>query len=184
MNAIQTLSPSDHFGIIKFNHLHEWYKGGYASSPPPQDGYGGYIDHKANELQAAPGAPLLFQATEDAKNQAIQWVNSVTVAGATDILTPLLGGPGREIGALQVLQDHQNQNQGQTVPYIFMLTDGAVSGEDEIVRQVKSFCDHTWQWPEQKPRFMTCGIGQVRSLLVCLWFGFTLCDDSIRMRIS
>jgi len=162
VNAIQTLSPSDHFGIIKFNHLHEWYKGPGSAQPapsaPPQSGF---IDHKMQEMTPPGGFTLLFQATEDAKLQAIQWVNSVTVAGATDIMTPLLGGPNREMGALQVLQDHQGRNQGNTVPYIFMLTDGAVNGEDEIVRQVKGFCDNpsTWPWA-QKPRFMTCGIGQ------------------------
>eukprot|EP00656_Telonema_subtile_P001711 TRINITY_DN10743_c0_g1_i4.p1 TRINITY_DN10743_c0_g1~~TRINITY_DN10743_c0_g1_i4.p1 ORF type:complete len:442 (+),score=70.46 TRINITY_DN10743_c0_g1_i4:167-1492(+) len=79
--------------------------------------------------------------------------------------------------ALLTLRDHQNVNPA-TVPYVFMLTDGAVHGEDTIVNDAKKFIENEWPHP-QKPRFMTCGIGQYTNayfLKMLASFGRGFCE--------
>ncbi|KAL3688709.1 hypothetical protein R1sor_015018 [Riccia sorocarpa] len=90
-------------------------------------------------------SPQLLSASQEVTKQAQEWIySSVDARGGTDILTPLQQ-------ALQMLQNIQGY-----VPYIFLITDGAVSNERGICREIQSTIQLTGQ---AAPRLSTFGIG-------------------------
>ncbi|KAL2630894.1 hypothetical protein R1flu_015580 [Riccia fluitans] len=90
-------------------------------------------------------SPQLLSASKEVTKQAQDWIHfSVEARGGTDILTPLQQ-------ALQMLQNIQGY-----VPYIFLITDGAVNDERGICRQIQNTIQLTGQ---AAPRISTFGIG-------------------------
>ena len=88
----------------------------------------------------------LVPASEENQAAAIEWVNNIQAAGLTDILTPLKS-------AVNILeQSHNHPQTKDTVPFVFLITDGAVTNERDI-------CAYT-QGLRTPIRFNTFGIGQ------------------------
>ncbi|KAG6549238.1 hypothetical protein Mapa_009224 [Marchantia paleacea] len=90
-------------------------------------------------------SPQLVPAAVDVTHQAQDWIySSIESRGGTDILTPLQQ-------ALQMLQNLQGY-----VPYIFLITDGAVNDERGICRLMQNALS---QGGSAAPRISTFGIG-------------------------
>ena len=98
-------------------------------------------DHEQVYWQQAP-----VSADKAAKAQAQQWVGQIQARGLTDILTPLQS-------ALQTLEGTPvNTSAGMSIPFIFLMTDGAVDNEREICHFLSS--------QQRRTRIMTMGIGE------------------------
>eukprot|EP00899_Mesostigma_viride_P025506 jgi/Mesvir1/613/Mv02046-RA.2 len=89
---------------------------------------------------------------------ATQWVAETCVArGLTDILTPMEQ-------AMAMLQDPEAPTPQGSVPYIFLITDGAVENERHICHVVMQRLAANQGWTQSPygtaPRISTFGIGQ------------------------
>jgi uncharacterized protein YegL len=115
--AIVTLNEGDFFNIIQFDHEQVWW---------------------------APTGPV--NATQDNKQQASMWIDSIQARGLTDIMTPLR----ESITALESMP--VNTDAGMCLPFVFLLTDGAVRDEREIC--------HYLAESRRRTRIMTLGIGE------------------------
>ncbi|GMH45075.1 hypothetical protein BSKO_13032 [Bryopsis sp. KO-2023] len=91
---------------------------------------------------------MLLDASGDNIKNAREWMHStVTARGLTDILTPLQQ-------ALSMLKS------GRGVPYVFLLTDGAVDNEREIARYLQGALQSKEDYPSvMSPRVSTFAIG-------------------------
>lgn len=69
----------------------------------------------------------LQPATRSNVNDAINFVGQISPSGMTDIMTPLHL-------AFQTLYPPSGEGRARGIPYIFLLTDGAVDNEKDIVR--------------------------------------------------
>eukprot|EP00160_Parvularia_atlantis_P015623 Unigene4553_Nuclearia_a/m.13904 Unigene4553_Nuclearia_a/g.13904 ORF Unigene4553_Nuclearia_a/g.13904 Unigene4553_Nuclearia_a/m.13904 type:complete len:658 (+) Unigene4553_Nuclearia_a:34-2007(+) len=80
-------------------------------------------------------AQELVQATEEQRVAAVQWVQQIQAGGLTDILTPLRA-------AVNIItQPPAVPDERVLVPFVFLITDGAVDNEQDIclfVRNLKS----------------------------------------------
>ena len=91
----------------------------------------------------------LVQATPDALMSAYKWVHEhCTARGTTDIMTPL-----RE--SLEMIAKTGSQGN---VPFVFVITDGAVSDERDICNFMKSYAAKADA--SKVPRVCTFGIGK------------------------
>lgn len=69
----------------------------------------------------------LQSANRSNVNAALSWVQQLTAGGMTDIMTPLQQ-------AVQVLYPSTGGPSATGIPYVFLLTDGAVDNERDIAR--------------------------------------------------
>ena len=89
----------------------------------------------------------LLEATQDNIKHAMGWVSNTVVArGLTDILTPLQH-------AMAILAG------GRGVPYVFLLTDGAVDNERDIARYLQVAVQSPGPSTVMTPRVSTFAIG-------------------------
>lgn len=105
-----------------------------------------------DNLQVTFNPEGLVEATPDAVNAAISWIGSHCVArGTTDIMTPLQA-------SLRMLA---TSGAPSSVPFVFLITDGAVENEREICKVVQEA--HRMQpvgGMVALPRVCTFGIGR------------------------
>ncbi|MFS7974618.1 putative von Willebrand factor, type A, von Willebrand factor A-like domain superfamily [Helianthus anomalus] len=98
--------------------------------------FNGYIQLFSSSLELA---------TNDAITNATKWMNTNLIAeGGTNLLIPLKQ-------ALEMVG-----NTGETIPFIFLITDGAVEDERDICTMIK---DHLTEGETDCPRICTFGIG-------------------------
>jgi len=127
--ATNNLNAGDRFGIVCFDHEAAFFNG----TPYPQ------------ENQPPPRA--LYPVTEQTKAAANGFVRNCPARGRTDILTPL-------DWAVRTLKLNKNP---ATIPFVILLTDGAVDNEREICRRIGSTSEGV--------RVLTFGIGNH-----CNWY--------------
>lgn len=100
------------------------------------------FDHE--QIFWAPAAPQ--PASTENKQNAHFWIDEIRARGTTDIMTPLQAS----ITALENMP--VNTDAGMCLPFVFLLTDGAVSNEREICQYL--------QQSRRRTRVMTLGIGE------------------------
>jgi len=127
--AINNLNPGDRFGIVCFDHEAAFFNG------------------TAYPLENSPPPRALYPVTKDMKAAANGFVRNCPARGRTDILTPL-------DWAVRTLNLNKNLS---TIPFVVLLTDGAVNNEREICRRVGSTAENV--------RVLTFGIGNH-----CNWY--------------
>jgi hypothetical protein len=123
--GLRDLTPNDRFNICAFDNLQIFFD-----------------------------AEGLCQATNEARDAALRWINvNCQARGTTDIMTPLA----------RSLELFQKQPNPGSVPMVFVITDGAVEDEREICTFVeKRFKRNGANVPEgaMLPRVCTFGIGR------------------------
>jgi len=128
--GLNTLRQGDRFGIVMFDHEASFFNGtGRLGTPnlPPQ--YALYI------------------YSEQTRAAAAQFIQSNPAKGATNIKTPLLW-------AVDTLNMNRSTDR---IPFVVLLTDGAVKDEKDIVKSVRE--------KHKGVRVLTFGIGQH-----CNWY--------------
>ena len=100
------------------------------------------FDHE--QIFWAPTGPQ--PASTENKQNAHFWIDEIRARGTTDIMTPLQAS----ITALENMP--VNTDAGMCLPFVFLLTDGAVSNEREICQYL--------QQSRRRTRVMTLGIGE------------------------
>eukprot|EP01052_Picozoa_sp_SAG31_P033085 SAG31_NODE_3695_length_3980_cov_6.104870_2_plen_425_part_00 len=96
-------------------------------------------DHEQEYWQNEP-----VPASSQNRSFAIDWVHSIRARGMTDIFTPLRN-------ALELLENTPvNTSAGMNMPFIFLVTDGAVENEREICQCIGK---------NTRTRIVTMGIG-------------------------
>ncbi|MCD7451356.1 hypothetical protein HAX54_011141 [Datura stramonium] len=117
-------------------------------------------------------------ATKEAIDNAIQWIDMNFIAGgSTNILNPLK----QAIGMLS--------NAGESMPIIFLVTDGAVEDERQICEFMKS---HLTQNRTLCPRLYTFGIGlfcnhyflRTLAMMSCGHYDAAFDVDSLEVRLE
>lgn len=142
-HAMNTLQEQDRFGIVCFDHEACFFGGSAAVGIPNQ-----------------PPQFALYGANQQNIQNATQFVMGCPARGGTNIRTPLLW-------ALETL--HMNADP-RRVPFVVLLTDGAVRDEKEIVKSVKQQSENG-----QNVRVLTFGIGQH-----CNWYFLKMLSLSTR----
>lgn len=99
------------------------------------------FDHEQTPWKGAPSIASMAN-----KQQAHNWIDGIQARGTTDIMTPLQ----TSVTALENMP--VNTDAGMCLPFVFLLTDGAVQNEREI-------CQYLEQ-SRRRTRVMTLGIGQ------------------------
>lgn len=100
------------------------------------------FDHE--QITWAPTGPQ--PASMQNKQSAQYWIDEIQARGTTDIMTPLQAS----IASLESMP--VNTDAGMCLPFVFLLTDGAVSNEREICQYL--------QESRRRTRVMTLGIGE------------------------
>ncbi|XP_020582974.1 von Willebrand factor A domain-containing protein DDB_G0292740-like [Phalaenopsis equestris] len=126
LSILPELAPTDYFNIIAFND------------------------------EMSPFSSSLLPVNSDLLGNTTRWISKNFVAyGGTDIMQPLNE-------ALRMFAENSIQSQGllfstkNAVPYVFLITDGAVENERIICHTVKS---HVENGGSMSPRICTFGIG-------------------------
>lgn len=123
--GIQSLNDNDFFTIIAFSERQYYFSQVLVRVRPTLFFIIFYFNKKT----------LNAQATDQSRGQAMLWVQSINAGGLTDILTPLRAAINiMSLPAAELIPV-------SSVPFIFLVTDGAVENEQVRKNHTGAPCD-------------------------------------------